>query len=76
MSFLIKHGKIKKCLEGIAGHELYVGKFYFKSEHYKAAQARFENVVSSYPGTRAFEEAVKYVAECKALLKNDKTADR
>ena len=40
---------IKKCLKSLAGHEFYVGIFYLKSKHYKAALNRFKSVLSNYP---------------------------
>lgn len=56
---------IRECQEMIASHELYVGKFYFKSRHYKAAKARFAEVTASYPDTRAYGEAVRYLEKCE-----------
>ena len=34
---------IRLCLKNLAGHEFYVGEFYFKNKHYKAAVMRFQN---------------------------------
>jgi outer membrane protein assembly factor BamD len=33
---------LKECKEGLAQHDIYVGKFYYKVEEYKAAQLRFQ----------------------------------
>ena len=62
---------IQKCMETMAGHELYVGKFYLKSDHYLAAKARFETVVESYPTTRAYKDAVRYLEECKRQMASE-----
>jgi outer membrane protein assembly factor BamD len=58
---------IAKCLQNLAGHELYVGRFYFRSKHYPAALKRFMAVVTDYPDVGMHEEALKYIAQCEAL---------
>lgn len=40
--------RIKICRELLAENELYVARFYYKSEHYKAALGRFETVLIDY----------------------------
>ncbi len=57
---------IKQCIRSISEYELYVGKFYFKIKHYKAALKRFKNLLSKYPDTGVHYEAIKYIAECEA----------
>ncbi len=52
---------IDECLENLAGHEFYVGRFYFKSGHYEAAINRFEKVISQYPDhLEVYEKAKDY----------------
>lgn len=60
---------IKKCLKSLAGHEFYVGIFYLKSKHYKAALNRFKSVLSNYPDVGVHQTALQYIALCEALLK-------
>ena len=61
--------KIRECRKRLAGHEFYVARFYFKSEHYKAALERFENVLEKYPKVEAYnQEAQKYAQQCRELL--------
>jgi len=50
-----------KCLESIAGHELYVGVFYYKSKHYEAALKRFEAILANYPGLGFDKETKEYL---------------
>jgi outer membrane protein assembly factor BamD len=59
---------ITKCLQSIAGHELYVGKFYFKSKHYKAALNRFMAIVTQYPDVGIHQQALNYITQCEALV--------
>ncbi|HEA65474.1 MAG TPA: outer membrane protein assembly factor BamD [Desulfobacterales bacterium] len=61
-------GLIKKSLKSIAGHEIYVGLFYFKSKHYKAALKRFKALVSNHPDVGAHQKALVYIARLEALL--------
>jgi len=57
---------IKTCLKNLAGHDLYVGHFYFKSGYYKAALKRFEAVLAKYPDIGLHYEALQYIALAKA----------
>jgi outer membrane protein assembly factor BamD len=59
---------ITKCLKNIAGHEFYVGQFYFKSKHYKAALSRFMTVVTQYPDVGVHHQALVYIAQCEAII--------
>lgn len=61
---------IQKCLKTLAGHEFYVGEFYFKQEHYQAALNRFLNVVENYPSdfVRLHNKARKYIDRCRNHL--------
>jgi outer membrane protein assembly factor BamD len=61
--------KIDECLKSLAGNEFYVGIFYYKSKHYKAAFHRFENVVTKYPDVGMHRQALDYMALCELSLK-------
>jgi outer membrane protein assembly factor BamD len=56
------------CLQSLAGHELYVGRFYLRSKHYQAALERFKAVISDYPDVGMHYQALKYIARCEALV--------
>lgn len=58
---------IEKCLQNLAEHEFYVGRFYFHSKHYPAALKRFMAVISDYPDVGIHYRALKYIAQCEAL---------
>jgi len=55
--------KIKICQEKIAGHEFFVGRYYFRKGNYQAAIGRFKYLLSHYPGTPVDEESLYYLAE-------------
>lgn len=60
---------IDKCLKSMAGHDLYVGLYYLKMKHYKAALHRFLSVVREYPDVGVHHEALQFIAEAERKLK-------
>jgi outer membrane protein assembly factor BamD len=60
--------RMKVCIKSLAGHDFYVGLFYYKTEHYKAALIRFKSVLTNYPDVGVHEQALKYIALCKDQL--------
>ena len=63
---------LKKCRESLAGHDLYVGLFYFKTKHYKAALYRFMGIVKEYPELEVSQEALSHIPLCESLIKEKK----
>jgi outer membrane protein assembly factor BamD len=71
-SYAIRSGEhMKKCLKSLAGHEFYVGVFYYKSKHYKAALSRFRSVLLNYPDVGVHHKALEYIALCEAVLEEE-----
>lgn len=66
---------IKKCLQNLAGHELYVGRFYFNTGHYRTALSRFESVIENFPDVGIHHEAIEYIARCKQQMKAENQDD-
>jgi outer membrane protein assembly factor BamD len=67
--------KINDCRKLLAEHELYVGRFYYKSKHYGAALGRFEGLLTGYmdvlpPETQ--REVEKLKTACSAELADRK----
>ncbi len=56
--------------ENLAGHELYVGRHYFKAKHYKGALKRMQTILTQYPETDAAQEAAQFVEKIKPLVDN------
>lgn len=48
------------CLDRLSEYELYVAKFYYKKESYKAAVGRCEKLLTDYPGSSAEKDALYY----------------
>ncbi len=63
--------KIRRCISRIAGHELFVAKFYLKSKRYKAALKRFEYLFATYPDTRQGRAALNYITLCKSKIESN-----
>jgi outer membrane protein assembly factor BamD len=62
---------IKICRHLLAEHEMYVGRFYYKSKHYKAALGRFQIVLAYYRDTLTSEEQQEvdgFIVGCKENL--------
>ncbi len=59
---------IKACNRNLAEHEFYVGMYYYKSKHYKAALERFKTVVRSYPDLGVHRKALQYIVLCQAKM--------
>ena len=69
--------KINDCRKLLAEHDLYVGRFYYNSEYYKAALGRFEGVLTGYvdvlpPQTQ--RELERLITACTAKL-SDRIGD-
>ncbi len=59
---------INACLRSLAMSELSIGRFYYKSKHYKAAMRRFKNVLTRYPDVGIHQEALKLIAKTESSL--------
>lgn len=59
---------ITTCVKSIAGNEYYIGVFYYKSKHYKAALHRFMAVISDFPDVGYHQKALEYIAKCENEL--------
>jgi outer membrane protein assembly factor BamD len=62
--------RIQACIDKIAGHELYVAKFYMKTGQYHAGLKRLEHIVEFYPGTEQSQTALTLIPECAALAED------
>lgn len=60
------------CYKSIAGSELEIGVFYYKSKHYKAALERFKAVITNYPDVGVHQKALQYIALCETSLSKQK----
>jgi len=61
---------IRICNRNLAEHEFYVGRFYYRTKHYKAALERFKTVLRSYPDLGVHYKAIQYIALCRTKIEN------
>ncbi|MBW2623113.1 MAG: outer membrane protein assembly factor BamD [Deltaproteobacteria bacterium] len=59
-----------------AGHEFYIGEFYYKKKEYRAALGRFTNLVKSYPDTGYHGRAMAYISDIRKKLAAQEEANR
>jgi len=64
---------IKKCHKSLAGHDFYVGLFYYNSKHYKAALHRFKKILTQYPDVGVHQKALQYIVLCEEMIKKAET---
>lgn len=50
--------KLAECKSKQAAHEIYVGRFYYRTDKYGAAIGRFTEAIEKYPGTAVNDEAL------------------
>ncbi len=65
-----------KCQKLMAGHDMYVGKYYYKGKHYKAALHRFKSVLSTYPDVGVHHQALHYIAACEKTMQEEEAKGR
>lgn len=65
------NGHLVACIQSLAGHEFYVGQFYYKRQYYQAALHRFMAVINQYPDVGYHQQALRYIAECQAYKNVD-----
>jgi outer membrane protein assembly factor BamD len=68
--------KIRICQEKLAGHEFFIGHFYFRKGRYQAAVGRFKYLQSHYPGTPVDERTLYYLGESLYRLQEPAEAAR
>jgi len=55
--------KLRLAKNNLADHEYYVGRYYYDTDAYKAAAARFKGIIEHYPGCSVEPEALYYLAD-------------
>jgi outer membrane protein assembly factor BamD len=63
--------KLEFCRRHLAEHELYVGRFYYRTGKYKAALGRFEGILKNYPGVGLDKTVKEYIVDCQKKIPKD-----
>jgi outer membrane protein assembly factor BamD len=59
------------CYQSLAGHEFYVGVFYYRNKNYKAARQRFTAVIEKYTDVGYHHKALTYLANCESWIQSE-----
>lgn len=57
-----------ECLKSLAGHEFYVGRYYYDNKRYKAALERFHRLLVDYPDVGVHYPTLQYLSRCESEL--------
>lgn len=60
--------RIAEAQNILAGHEFYIGEFYYRQKAYKAALNRFTGLIRYYPDSGYHQPALDYIAKCRAII--------
>jgi outer membrane protein assembly factor BamD len=60
--------RVEEAMNSLAGHEFYVGEYYFKRKEYAAAMRRFRGLVKAYPDSGYHPRAFEYMAKYQDML--------
>ncbi len=60
--------RLKESLERLAGHDLSVAKYYYRTKHYEAAIGRFKRVLTQYPDVGLYNEAIEGIRLAQRAL--------
>jgi outer membrane protein assembly factor BamD len=65
--------KMQICRRQLADHEFYIGHFYYRKGHYKAALGRFEGILKKYPDVGLERKINPLLAACREkIVKEEK----
>lgn len=68
--------KMQLCRRQLAEHEYYIGYFYYRKEHYKAALGRFEGILKKYPDLGFERKITPLLATCREEIAKEEKKQR
>jgi len=68
--------RIAEAQNNLAGHEFYVGEFYYNRKDYEAAMNRFLGLLQYYPDSGYHQRALNYISEYKQLVAEGKVEEK
>jgi outer membrane protein assembly factor BamD len=60
--------RLKESLERLAGHDMSVGDFYYRTKRYEAAIGRYKRVLTQYPDVGLYNEAMEGIRKAQLAL--------
>jgi len=68
--------RIAEAQNNLAGHEFYVGEFYYNRKDYEAAMNRFLGLLQYYPDSGYHQRALNYISEYKQMVAEGKIQEK
>ncbi|PID78064.1 MAG: hypothetical protein CSB21_02020 [Deltaproteobacteria bacterium] len=65
------HKYINFCMNRLADSRLYIANFYFKQKAYEASYQRLKDILKNFPGTEAYNEAMKKINKIPEKFKKE-----
>jgi outer membrane protein assembly factor BamD len=62
------HARMAEAMNSLAGHEFYVGEYYFKRKDYAAAMRRFRGLIRAYPDSGYHPRAFNYISQYEDMV--------
>ena len=67
--------RLAEAQHNLAGHEFYVGEFYFRRKDYQAAMNRYLGLIQYYPDSGYHQRALNRIAEYRQLVADGVVAE-
>jgi outer membrane protein assembly factor BamD len=67
--------RIAEAQNNLAGHEFYVGEFYFRRKDYQAAMNRYLGLIQYYPDSGYHQRAINRIAQYRQLVHDGVVAE-
>jgi outer membrane protein assembly factor BamD len=62
------HARVAEAMNSLAGHEFYIGEYYYKRKDYAAAMRRFRGLIRAYPDSGYHPRAFTYISQYQDML--------
>jgi outer membrane protein assembly factor BamD len=72
---VMAQARIAEAQNNLAGHEFYVGEFYFRRKDYQAAMNRYLGLIQYYPDSGYHQRALNRIAEYRQLVRDGVVAE-
>lgn len=67
---VMAQSRIAEAQNNLAGHEFYVGEFYFRRKDYQAAMNRYLGLIQYYPDSGYHQRALNRIAEYRQMVRD------
>ena len=72
---VMAQARMSEAQNNLAGHEFYVGEFYFRRKDYQAAMNRYLGLIQYYPDSGYHQRSLNRIAEYRQLVRDGVVAE-